>query len=438
MSEPELSDVLAELRELRAEVTTLRAQVAERAPTAKTPARSTTTPTVDVDGTDAVSRRHALRTAGIVAAGALAGGTALVAASSPAAAASGTFDGNPAVTAVGSPAVRADTTAQTQTGIEVHANYSDSIGIQSWALAADSVGVDGIGTVAGVRGTPSGSGVAGVIGDARSNGTIGVRGRGSINAVGVQGESPSIAVAAVASGTGTGVWGQSSGGPAVRGSASSTGNGGQFESATGVAIRTSGRWGMLAEGDYSALVLREVPFDPSRSSLSSVGAEYRELTPGPGGVLWYCAAPGTPGTWRTLAAPNSAGAFYAVTPARVYDSRVGTYSPNGVLSGGQNRTISVANSYNVSGTLVTSNFIPAGATAVFANVTVVDTVGAGYLAINPGGTTAVAASTINWSANGQVLANGISLTLNASREITVVNGSGGSTQFIIDITGYWM
>jgi hypothetical protein len=109
-----------------------------------------------------------------------------------------------------------------------------------------------------------------------------------------------------------------------------------------------------------------------------------------------------------------------------------------VLSGGQNRTISVANSYNVSGTLVTSDFIPAGATAVFANVTVVDTVGAGYLSINPGGTTAVAASTINWSANGQVLANGISLTLNASREITVVNGSGGSTQFIIDITGYWM
>jgi hypothetical protein len=162
------------------------------------------------------------------------------------------------------------------------------------------------------------------------------------------------------------------------------------------------------------------------------------MTQGPGGVLWYCVESGTPGKWRTLAAPNSAGSFYAVTPARVYDSRVGTYSPNGVLSGGQNRTISVANSYNVSGTLVTSNFIPAGATAVFANVTVVDTVGAGYLVINPGGTTAVAASTINWSANGQVLANGISLTLNASREITVVNGSGGSTQFIIDITGYWM
>ena len=90
------------------------------------------------------------------------------------------------------------------------------------------------------------------------------------------------------------------------------------------------------------------------------------------------------------------------------------------------------------GTLVNSDFVPAGATAVFANVTIVDTVGAGYLAINPGGTTTVAASTINWSASGQILANGISLTLNSTRQITVVNGSGGATQFIIDITGYWM
>ena len=437
MSEPQLSDVLAELRELRAEVTTLRAQVAERSPTAKTPARSTTTPTVDVDGTDAVSRRHALRTAGIVAAGALAGGTALVAASSPAAAASGTFDGNPAVTAVGSPAVRADTTAQTQTGIEVHANYSDSIGVQSWALAAGSVGVDGIGTVAGVRGIPSGGGEAGVIGDARSNGTIGVRGRGSPSAIGVKGESGNIAVNGIANSNGTGVWGESVVGAAVRGDASSTGRGAQFSSALGVALEASGGTiGTISTGTYSALLLGATAFAPTAAS--SHAYEAGEMTRGPGGVLWYCVESGTPGKWRTLSAPTGAGSFYAVTPARAYDSRLSTYPQNGVLGSGQNRTISVANRYDVNGTLVTSNFVPAGATAVFANVTVVDTVGAGYLAVNPGGTTAVAASTINWSASGQVLANGISLTLNASREITVVNGSGGSTQFIIDITGYWL
>jgi hypothetical protein len=155
-------------------------------------------------------------------------------------------------------------------------------------------------------------------------------------------------------------------------------------------------------------------------------------------VLWYCVESGTPGKWRTLAAPTGAGSFYAVSPARVYDSRLNTYPQSGTLGSGQNRTLSVAASYNTNGALVNGNFIPAGATAVFANVTVVDTVGAGYLAINPGGTTAVAASTINWSASGQILANGISLTLNTTRQITVVNGSGGATQFIIDVTGYWL
>ncbi|MCX6511409.1 MAG: hypothetical protein NT081_11450 [Actinobacteria bacterium] len=110
-----------------------------------------------------------------------------------------------------------------------------------------------------------------------------------------------------------------------------------------------------------------------------------------------------------------------------------------MLSGSQNRTVSVANSYNTSGVLVTSNFVPAGATAVFANVTVVDTVGAGYLAVNPGGTFGVSASTINWSAAGQILAIGVALTLNGSRQLTVVAGSAaGSTNFIIDITGYWL
>jgi hypothetical protein len=155
------------------------------------------------------------------------------------------------------------------------------------------------------------------------------------------------------------------------------------------------------------------------------------------GVIWFCVAGGTPGTWRMLSGPSTAGAFTPLTPGRVYDSRLATYSPNGALGSGQNRTISVANSYDTIGTLVTTNFVPIGATAVFANVTVVGTTGDGWLAINPGGTTDVSASSINWSASGQILANGISLKLNATRQITVVNGSPGSTQFIIDILGYY-
>jgi len=109
-----------------------------------------------------------------------------------------------------------------------------------------------------------------------------------------------------------------------------------------------------------------------------------------------------------------------------------------VLSSGGTRTISVKDTRAVNGgAVVTANAIPAGATAVAANITIVTTAGAGFLAVNPGGTTAITASSINWSAGGQVIANGISLTLNANRELTVVC-DGGSTHFIVDINGYYL
>lgn len=439
MSEMELSDVLAELRELRAEVTTLRAQVAQRTAT-EPPERVRVSPkigSVDVEGTDSVSRRQALRTAGIMAAGALAGGTAIVAAASPAAAASGSFEGNPAVDAAGSPAVRANTTSTTQHAIDATASYADSVAVFAQAPGLNSEGVVGRGGRTGVIGQPMTGGNTGVLGDASTNGIYGVRGTGSNSAVGVRGESGFIGVIGSAQSGGTGVWGESFTGPAVRGDANSTGRGGMFSSYQGVAVEANGgSIGTITTGTFSALLLGATGFAPPAAS--SHAYEAGEMTQGPGGVLWYCVESGTPGKWRTLSAPSGAGSFYAVTPARVYDSRRSTYPLNGVLSGGQNRMLSVASSYDTNGAILNDNFVPFGATAVFANVTVVDTVGAGYLAINPGGTTAVAASTINWSANGQELANGISLTLNASREITVVNGSGGSTQFIIDITGYWM
>ena len=53
-------------------------------------------------------------------------------------------------------------------------------------------------------------------------------------------------------------------------------------------------------------------------------------------------------------------------------------------------------------------------------------------------TTSVGASTINWSAPGQVLANGVTLTLNTDRQLTIVAGGGGSTEFIVDISGYYL
>lgn len=156
-----------------------------------------------------------------------------------------------------------------------------------------------------------------------------------------------------------------------------------------------------------------------------------------GGSMWVCVATNQ---WRRIAGPTVAGALVAITPTRVYDSRQALPTP-GVIQSGQTRNVSVKDGRATGGGAVTvPDLVPAGATAVMANVTVASTTGAGYLAINPGGVTTVSASTINWFGSGQTLANGVLLTINPStREVTVYcgDGAGVSTHFIIDVTGYY-
>jgi hypothetical protein len=127
-----------------------------------------------------------------------------------------------------------------------------------------------------------------------------------------------------------------------------------------------------------------------------------------------------------------------ITPARVYDSRRNmTPDANGAISSGANRTISVANGRNPStGAVTLPNVVPATATAIAYTLTVTGTSAGGYLAVNPGGDTVVHASTINWAA-GQTLANSGVIAISPTRTITVVGG-GGTTQFIVDVIGYYV
>lgn len=130
--------------------------------------------------------------------------------------------------------------------------------------------------------------------------------------------------------------------------------------------------------------------------------------------------------------------YRTVTPGRVYDSRPAQLGA-GPLATGLNRTISVANRINpVGGSQVQADFVPVGARAVSLNITAVNTVGNGFFAVNPGGTTALGASSLNWTA-GQTIANGIVCALDASRQLTIVaGGSNTSANFLIDITGYYL
>lgn len=408
----ELAAVRRELREQRLQATEFVVPVAREELGSESAGPSAVTSLV-VDQPE-MSRRHALRAAGVLAAGAVAGGVGLVAAATPAAAATGTFDG-------GSPAVTANGGAGAgSVGVSADVQGSNSI-----AVYAVSSGVDGIGV--------SGQGDFGVWGASLSG--VGIYGD-TMGQFGIYGNSGSPET------NSAGVYGQSMSGRGLHGN----GNIGVYATGANAGVQASasedGAAAVEATGDVGvSIAASETSLRFSNSAPSPIGSvrtyQARDIVVDSAGVIWFCVAGGTPGTWRMLSGPSTAGAFTPLTPGRVYDSRRATYSPNGALGSGQNRTISVANSYDTDGTLVTTNFVPFGATAVFANVTVVETTGDGWLAVNPGGTTTVSASSINWSASGQMLANGISLKLNGTRQITVVNGSPGSTQFIVDILGYY-
>jgi len=395
-----IDELARELDALRSELQHGSLSVNDERPTAGV--ASTNSPTIaesvngEVDGEEqaSMSRRHALRAAGVLAAGAVAGGAGIIAAATPAAAATGNFNG-------GSPAVIANGGAGPGS-IGVNAQVQGTNGV---AVDATSSGTDGV----GVRGNGDLYGVYGIA----TNGT-GIYGE-TMGQFGIYGNS-------VGGTSSAGVYGRSMNGRGLHG----YGDVGVYAQSLNV--------GVSIDADQTSL-----RFSTAATSPLTSGGTYqtRDIVVDSAGVIWFCVAAGTPGTWRMLSGPSTAGAFTPLTPGRVYDSRGASYSPNGALASGRDRTISVANSYDINGTPVTTNFVPIGATAVFANVTVVDTTGNGWLAINPGGTTAVSASSINWSTSGQMLANGISLKLNATREITVVNGSPGSTQFFVDILGYY-
>jgi hypothetical protein len=151
-----------------------------------------------------------------------------------------------------------------------------------------------------------------------------------------------------------------------------------------------------------------------------------------------CVTSGTPGTWRRIAGPGTAGALTPINPVRVYDSRVAAPTP-GRLEPGQDRVVSVADGRDTgNGTVVAPDAVPAGATAVAYNVTVTGTVDLGFLSVTPGDATSSPASTINWSASGTTVANGGIVKLDANRNVKVFCGGAGGTDFIIDITGYYL
>lgn len=145
--------------------------------------------------------------------------------------------------------------------------------------------------------------------------------------------------------------------------------------------------GLMVNGSQTTIRMVKSTFGPP----ASTGNNYvqGDMTVDNNGDLWYCISGGPPSVWRQLAATNSAGTYHSLTPGRVYDSRCPLPFP-GPITSGSTRLLSVADRRSLdTGAVVEADFVPANATAVFANV-------------------------------------------------TVIAGGPGSTDFLLDITGYWL
>jgi hypothetical protein len=130
--------------------------------------------------------------------------------------------------------------------------------------------------------------------------------------------------------------------------------------------------------------------------------------------------------------------FYPVTPYRAYDSRSGESCTDGTGPLGPNevRIVDVVTDEDCTTKIPSTNLV-----AVAYNLTVASTVGRGYLAVYPTGTTWPGNSTINWTQSRQVIANGSVVAVGQAFEengfVIVESGPNGETDFIIDITGYY-
>jgi hypothetical protein len=123
-------------------------------------------------------------------------------------------------------------------------------------------------------------------------------------------------------------------------------------------------------------------------------------------------------------ADDNGATYTPVTSSRVLDSRVGT----GLAGRFQ---VNVPRTFAVTG-------VPPGAKAVTGNLTVVGPTKRGYVSLTPNPQANPTTSTINFPV-ADTIANGVTVQLSDTGTLSAVfKASGGSTDLIFDVTGYYL
>lgn len=129
------------------------------------------------------------------------------------------------------------------------------------------------------------------------------------------------------------------------------------------------------------------------------------------------------------APPPHATGFFTVAPCRVLDTR----NPAGPLGGpalvaGKTRTFTIGGACG----------IPASATAVSANLTVIGSGGSGFVSLFPGNAMPLGTSSVSYTGIMAQTGNAVlMLATDGTASIGVLNGATNSTQLLIDVNGYF-
>jgi hypothetical protein len=121
---------------------------------------------------------------------------------------------------------------------------------------------------------------------------------------------------------------------------------------------------------------------------------------------------------------QEAAYFYTLSPCRAVDTRSGGSVP---LQPGETRDFVVTGG---------DCGVEASAAAVAMNVTAVEASESGWLTVYPAGGIRPESSTINFN-GGQVRANQVITGVGVAGSVSVFNGSLGSVDVIIDVSGYF-
>lgn len=120
--------------------------------------------------------------------------------------------------------------------------------------------------------------------------------------------------------------------------------------------------------------------------------------------------------------PLGGGAFLSRNSFRILDTRRTGQGP--CVAGGSTRNVTVAGDFGV----------PLNAASVVVNVTVVNPTASGYLTAFPAGAARPTASNLNFTA-GQVVANGVTVGVGASGQISLFVNSG-CADVLVDLLGF--